>query len=138
MLSESSLEGRTSRRQKSRARRIPSTLWALAIATLSFQGWELASAADSSSAHPATAIKQGDYSKADRIAGDVLARSHMEPWRFYPFNEFMTGVVRGDDDPVLLQHLHAWLEREPKSRGRRCAEVNQSQSEKTLGGADRV
>jgi hypothetical protein len=91
-------------------------LWALAIAALSFQGWELASAVDPSSAHPATAIKQGGCSKADRIAGDVLARSH---------------VVRGDDDPVLLQHLDAWLEREPKSRGRRCAEVNQLQSEKT-------
>jgi tetratricopeptide (TPR) repeat protein len=63
----------------------------------------------------ATAIKQGDYSKADRIARDVLARSQMEAWRFYPFNEFMGSIVRGDDDPVLLQHLDAWLEREPKS-----------------------
>lgn len=63
----------------------------------------------------ATAIKQGDYSKADRIARDVLAHSKLQAWRFYPFNEFMGSIVRGDDDPVLLQHLNAWLEREPKS-----------------------
>ena len=63
----------------------------------------------------ATAIKKGDYSKADRIARDVLAHSQIQSWRFYPFNEFMRGIVRGDDDPVLLQHLNTWLEHEPKS-----------------------
>ena len=159
MLSELPLEVRTSRQPIARARLIPGTLCALMIATLPFLGWKLASAADTSTAHPVTpvpapaptgaeqalaaliaervaefslkpktavlptdlaleaanAIKQGDYSKADRIARDVLARSRIESWRFYPFNEFMTGIVRGDDDPVLLQHLDAWLEHDPKS-----------------------
>jgi tetratricopeptide (TPR) repeat protein len=63
----------------------------------------------------AVAIKQGDYAKADRIVRDVLTRSRVQSWRFYPFNEFMGSIVRGDDDPLLLENLNAWLEREPKS-----------------------
>jgi tetratricopeptide (TPR) repeat protein len=60
------------------------------------------------------AIKNGDYAKAGRIAEDVLTRSRLESWRFYPFNEFMSSFMRGDD-PVLLEHLNTWIEREPAS-----------------------
>ena len=31
------------------------------------------------------AIKQEDYSTADKIAAAVLASSHIENWRFYPY-----------------------------------------------------
>jgi hypothetical protein len=157
MLIEGAREGHATRLQKSRARRIPRSLYALLIATVVLQGWELASAADPSSApakavgpapsgaeqalaaliaervaefsikpktavlptdlsmEAATAIRQGDYSKADRISHDVLARSQLQSWRFYPFNDFINTIVRGDYNPVLLQHLNAWLERDPKS-----------------------
>jgi tetratricopeptide (TPR) repeat protein len=62
----------------------------------------------------ATAIKNGDYAKGGRMAEDVRAQSHLENWRFYPFNEFIGSIVRGDD-PVLLEHLNRWIEREPES-----------------------
>jgi tetratricopeptide (TPR) repeat protein len=62
----------------------------------------------------AVAIKNGNYAKARQISDDVLARSRLQSWRFYPFDEFMGSVVRGDD-PVLLEHLNTWLDQEPKS-----------------------
>lgn len=60
----------------------------------------------------ANEIKAGHYAVAQRIAGEVLARSHQQGWRFYPFNEYMGSIVRGED-PSLLQHLNAWIEQEP-------------------------
>jgi tetratricopeptide (TPR) repeat protein len=63
----------------------------------------------------AASIKRGDYALASRIANEVLARSRLESWRFYPFNEFMNSIAGGGNDPALLQHLNAWLERDPKS-----------------------
>jgi hypothetical protein len=62
-----------------------------------------------------TAIKHGNYAAASRISDDILARSILQSWRFYPFNEFMNSITRGGNDPALLQRLNAWLEREPKS-----------------------
>ena len=62
----------------------------------------------------ANQIKQGDYARAGQLAEDVLAHSTLERWRFYPFNEFMGSVVRGDD-PELLKQLDSWVGREPKS-----------------------
>lgn len=62
----------------------------------------------------AIAIKIGDYAKAQDIAKDVLARSRIQSWRFYPFNEFMDSVMRGDD-PALLERLNAWVAQEPNS-----------------------
>jgi membrane associated rhomboid family serine protease len=61
------------------------------------------------------AIRRGDYATANRIASEVLARSHLQRWRFYPFNEFMGSITRGGNDPVLLEHLRAWIRQEPKS-----------------------
>ncbi len=62
----------------------------------------------------ALAIKNADFAKATQISQDVLARSQLQSWRFYPFNEFIGSVPRGDD-PGLLQHLNLWLTKEPKS-----------------------
>jgi tetratricopeptide (TPR) repeat protein len=62
-----------------------------------------------------TAIKRGDYGTARRICDDVLSRSQVQPWRFYPFDEFMHGIARGGNDPSLLEHLGTWLEHEPDS-----------------------
>jgi tetratricopeptide (TPR) repeat protein len=62
----------------------------------------------------ANEIKAGRYAAAQRIAGQVLARSQQQGLRFYPFNEYMGSIVRGDD-PSLLQHLNTWIEQEPTS-----------------------
>jgi tetratricopeptide (TPR) repeat protein len=62
----------------------------------------------------AVAIKGGSYAKAEQISDEVLAHSRLQSWRFYPFNEFMGSVARGDDS-VLLAHLNTWLKQEPKS-----------------------
>jgi membrane associated rhomboid family serine protease len=61
------------------------------------------------------AIRGGDYAAANRIATEVLARSQLRRWRFYPFDEFMGSITRGGNDPVLLEHLRTWIRQEPKS-----------------------
>ena len=60
------------------------------------------------------AIKRGDYATARSIAETVLARSSSKGWRFYPWDAFMNTMTRGND-PVLLDHLNEWVQREPKS-----------------------
>jgi len=62
----------------------------------------------------ATAIKSGNYARAEQISDEVLVHSRLQSWRFYPLNEFMGSIARGDD-PVLLTHLNIWLKQEPKS-----------------------
>ncbi|HEX3441899.1 MAG TPA: hypothetical protein VHT93_16285 [Pseudolabrys sp.] len=54
------------------------------------------------------AIKQGDYATAGRIAADVLANSHVQNWRFYPFSDFIAGIVNVNDT-LLEAHLNAWV-----------------------------
>jgi tetratricopeptide (TPR) repeat protein len=61
------------------------------------------------------AIRRGDYATANQIAAEVLARSHLQRWRFYPFNDFMSSITRGGNDSVLLEHLREWIRRDPKS-----------------------
>jgi Domain of unknown function (DUF4034) len=51
------------------------------------------------------AIKRGDYEAGKRIAEGVLAG----------INEFMAGIGRGGNDPLLLSNLNSWLAREPGS-----------------------
>jgi hypothetical protein len=63
----------------------------------------------------ALAIKHGDYESAGRIAEAVLASSHMHSWHFYPFNVFINSITHTGNDPVLLEHLNAWVEHHPKS-----------------------
>jgi hypothetical protein len=62
----------------------------------------------------ANEIKAGHYGAASRIAQAVLASSHQRGWRFYPFDEYMGSIVRGDD-PALLRHLDRWLTLQPNS-----------------------
>jgi len=62
-----------------------------------------------------TAIRRGDFGTADRLARDILAHSHLQPWGFYPFNVFINGVARGGNDPELLDQLNLWCARAPKS-----------------------
>jgi tetratricopeptide (TPR) repeat protein len=54
------------------------------------------------------AIKQGDYATARRIVADVLANSHLQNWRFYPFSDFIGGIVNVNDT-LLEAHLNAWV-----------------------------
>ena len=56
------------------------------------------------------AIKQEDYSTADKIVASVLASSHIENWRFYPFADFINDVV-DLNDPAFEAQLSAWVER---------------------------
>src|SRR3984957_13509350 len=61
-----------------------------------------------------SAIKREDFAQARAIAEEVLSHSRLESWSFYPFNEFMGSLVRGDD-PRLLAGLNHWLQRDPRS-----------------------
>ncbi|MGC1520086.1 MAG: DUF4034 domain-containing protein [Steroidobacteraceae bacterium] len=61
------------------------------------------------------AIKRGDYRSAGKIADAILARSRMHSWHYYPFNVFLNSITHTGNDPVLLEHLNAWVERDPKS-----------------------
>jgi tetratricopeptide (TPR) repeat protein len=55
-----------------------------------------------------SAIKRGDYSTAREIADDVLANTHLQSWRFYPFSDFI-GTVANANDPLLQIQLDAWV-----------------------------
>jgi hypothetical protein len=57
------------------------------------------------------AIKQEDYSTADKIIASVLASSHIENWRFYPFADFINDVV-DPHDPAFEARLSAWVMRD--------------------------
>ena len=54
------------------------------------------------------AVKQGDFAAADKIYADVLAGSHVENWRFYPFADFIDGIV-DLHDPAFASGLDAWV-----------------------------
>lgn len=56
------------------------------------------------------AIKQEDFSTADRVASAVLANSHIENWRFHPFAEFISNIA-DLNDPAFEAHLNAWIAR---------------------------
>jgi tetratricopeptide (TPR) repeat protein len=61
-----------------------------------------------------SAIDRDDFAKARSIAEEVQSQSHLEGWGFYPFDEFMSALVRGDD-PRLLAGLNKWLQQDPTS-----------------------
>lgn len=62
----------------------------------------------------ASALERDDFVKARAIAEEVLSQSHLEGWSFYPFNEFMSSLLRGDD-PKVLVGLNHWLQQDPRS-----------------------
>ena len=61
------------------------------------------------------AIKKGDFPTANRIASDVLARSKLTGWRFYPFDSFMDTLVGPGNDPQMQSQLHEWRQQDPNS-----------------------
>jgi tetratricopeptide (TPR) repeat protein len=61
------------------------------------------------------AIKKGDFATANRIASDVLSRSKLSGWRFYPFDRFMETLVGAGNDSQLEWQLHKWREQDPNS-----------------------
>ena len=54
------------------------------------------------------AIVHQDYATANKITADVLAASHLESWRFYPFADFMD-TIADPDDPTFEAGLSAWV-----------------------------
>ncbi len=54
------------------------------------------------------AIKNGNYAIAGKMTADILANSHLQNWRFYPFAEFMDGIT-DVSDPTFEAHLSAWV-----------------------------
>jgi tetratricopeptide (TPR) repeat protein len=56
------------------------------------------------------AIKQEDYSTAEKIIASVLTSSRVENWRFYPFADFIEDVV-DPNDPAFEAKLTAWAAR---------------------------
>jgi tetratricopeptide (TPR) repeat protein len=56
-------------------------------------------------------IKQAQYASAQKAITDVLASSHLENWRFYPFSDFMS-ALSGVDDPAFEVKLNEWVEQD--------------------------
>jgi tetratricopeptide (TPR) repeat protein len=54
------------------------------------------------------AIKDGDYSTAQKITAEIVANSHLENWRYYPFSDFIGGIADLTDQ-TLEAHLNAWI-----------------------------
>lgn len=54
------------------------------------------------------AIKTGDYSTAAKIVVNVLANSHLQNWRFYPFSYFINDIA-DVNDPTYGARLDAWV-----------------------------
>jgi tetratricopeptide (TPR) repeat protein len=54
------------------------------------------------------AIKHEDYTTAEKITAAVLAKSHLQNWRFYPFSYFINDIA-DVNDPVFEAHLNAWV-----------------------------
>ena len=53
------------------------------------------------------AVLAGDFPKARGIAAESLARSQMQPWRFWPFTDFIETAILADDDG-FRDRLNAW------------------------------
>jgi hypothetical protein len=54
------------------------------------------------------AIKHGDYATARKITADVLAKSRLQNWRFYPFTDFIDSIPNVND-AALEARLDAWV-----------------------------
>lgn len=60
------------------------------------------------------ALRRGDYQAASLLAHEVLKRSKLQAFAFYPFNDFISHLSQGDD-PKFLEGLDAWIAHSPKS-----------------------
>jgi hypothetical protein len=54
------------------------------------------------------AIRHGDYATASKISAAVLADSHLQNWRFYPFGDFIKEIANVTD-PEFENYLNAWV-----------------------------
>lgn len=54
------------------------------------------------------AIKHDNFRAANEIVADVLANSHLQNWRFYPFGDFIVDITNVND-PTLESHLNEWV-----------------------------
>ncbi len=54
------------------------------------------------------AVKQGDYATAQKTYVDVMAGSHVESWRFYPFTDFIEGIADLEDH-AFETGLDTWV-----------------------------
>lgn len=59
--------------------------------------------------HVRLAIQRDDFATARQTVADMLAASHMQNWRFYPFDEFMK-IVPDLSDAEFESHLNKWVE----------------------------
>jgi tetratricopeptide (TPR) repeat protein len=58
------------------------------------------------------AISHGDFRTARQIIATVLAASHLQNWRFYPFSGFMDGVT-DLNSPGFEARLNEWIAQDP-------------------------
>jgi hypothetical protein len=54
------------------------------------------------------AIKNGDFTAAREITTGVLAESHLQNWRYYPFDDFINDIS-DVNDPAFENQLNAWV-----------------------------
>ncbi len=57
------------------------------------------------------AIKRGDYAEAKNVTADIVAKSHIDHGRIYPFNRFIQSFD-GTQDDEFERHLGEWVERD--------------------------
>src|SRR5580704_8525388 len=55
------------------------------------------------------AIEKGDYKSAREIFADALTASHVQNWRFYPFDDLI-GQVSNVIEPAFKTHLDEWVD----------------------------
>jgi hypothetical protein len=60
------------------------------------------------------AVKRGDYVAAQKISTEMLSRSKLRYWQFYPFNIFIDEINYGVDDE-FLENLNKWLDKDKNS-----------------------
>jgi tetratricopeptide (TPR) repeat protein len=58
------------------------------------------------------AIAAGDFMTADRIAGDILAHSRVESWRFFPFDDFIADIF-ATTPRDLYGRVNQWVVYDP-------------------------
>lgn len=59
------------------------------------------------------AIKAGDFATAGTISSAILTDSHLQRWRFYPFDDFIQKIFTYSTDPQFERRLDEWVDKEP-------------------------
>lgn len=61
------------------------------------------------------AIQRGDYAAANQISAEMLARSQLQNWRFYPFHLFMDNIIPREKNDAFLKNMNDWLKQDKES-----------------------